>query len=765
MPTATLSDKLVSYLVQDIEGHHFERIVQALLSIRHGHNFEPLGGLKDGGADGLFIGTFSDPTDGKHFLQVSKEENAKIKIIKTVERLRKVGRDVGGLTYWTHRKLPMRDVLEDELGKELKTNIRVRDAASFLDLVNSNPQTIDWFKRNFSEAVHEILRNGSGAKSAGSIFLDDPTVYTYLKFEVSERTDRSSLVIPVVDALIYWALRETNPDTGMLASTAEIKSKIARALPGAANVLVGHVAGRLVVLSKKDKDGHERIRYYRNKDSFCLPHEMRIKLATNSATEELVLVEVLASLSERLREAGLSSGECEKVAVITLDVIYRHFHEQGLALAAFLEKRLERIDFQEQVVEAELQKAFDSELISPKSYGAALHSLRGFFYHPNEIEVKFQKLLSKTSLLLISLKHSPQLIEYFNGMSAKFRLIVGSDILIKAVSEKFLPLQSQTITNLLKSIKEAGATLILTEPVVTEFYTHLYSTHLEFKNHYASREPYLTGAVVSQCDRIFIRTYFHAKQQGLVKGWRSFIENVVDFDLIDSKSPKAELQVRACLEKAFGMDFLADDDLLAGVRSEQLNVLASELRARNAEKHVMLAMNDAALVLSVYAQRRHFKEVSKYDGFGIGTWWLTKETKVLNYTAEIVRSEGTPYIMRPEFLLNFLNLSPKVEISAQSRELLPSHVGLQLGQHLADYQMERLLSAVEEWKDLPRERVEIKVTEFADRLKYDRLKRYQSSLDFDGGSMFDDELKLLRSELNDGRRNEIDLAPEFRTPG
>ena len=749
MPAAMLSDKLVTYLVQDIEGHRFERIVQALLAIRHGHDFEPLGGLKDGGADGLFIGTFSDPTDGRHFLQVSKEANAETKITKTIERLREVGRDVGGLTYWTHRKLPMRDVLEDDLGKQLKTNIRIRDSTALLDLVNTNQETADWFNKHFSEAIHEILRGGLEARQAGSEFLDDPTVYTFLKFEVVERNDRSSLVIPVVDALIYWALRETDPDSKRLASRAEIKDRIAGVLPGAANVLIGHIDKRLAALSKKDSEGRERIRYYRSLESFCLPHEMRMKLATNSAVEDEILSEVLASLSERLREAGLPQRECDKVATITLNVIYRHFHEQGLALAAFLEKRLERIDFQEQVVEVELQKVFDSELVSSKSYGAALLALRGFFYQPNDIETKFQKLLSKTSLLLISLKHSPQLMEYFNGMSAKFRLVVGSDILIKALSERFLPSQSQTITNLLKAIKEAGATLILTEPVVTEVYTHLHATHLEFKNHYASREPYLTGAVVSQCDRIFIRTYFYAKKQGQVKGWKSFIENFVDFNLLDSKAANGESQIGAYLGKTFRMDFLDDNELMAGVNADQLSALTAELLARNADKHEMLARNDAALVLSVYAQRKRLREVSKYDGFGIGTWWLTKETKVLNYTAEIVRLAGTPCIMRPEFLLNFLTLSPKVDLSEKTRELLPSHVGLQLGQHLADHQMEKLLSAVEEWKELPRERVEIKITEFADRLKFDRLKRYQSNVNLDGNSAFDEELKFLRSELDD----------------
>lgn len=740
------SEKLVTYLLGNIDGHRFESVVQRLLSMRHGTAFESLGGYKDGGADGELLGVYGDPSNGRHYVQISKEGKPERKIARTVKRLKEVGREVSALTYWTHRKLSTRDIVEDDLSAELGLTVRIRDLGSLPGLVNTSSQSVDFFNNQFALEVRELIAAESGSSIAGVGFIDDPTVYAYLKFEVAERTDRSDLILPVVDAMLYWALRDTDPDANRLLSRSAIKQRIADVLPGATNMLLPQVDKRLKVLAGKDKSGLERIRHYTKTDEFCLPFEMRVFLASESADDSALVQEIKKSLGERAVAAGLKEAEQDVVASATLDVIYKHFHEQGLALAAFLEKRIDTLGVQEQIVEAELQRVFDAETITAKAYSCALASLRGFFYSPTEVERNFQRGLSKTSLLLVSLKHSPQLIEYFNGMTANFRLIVGGDMLVKAMSEAFLPEESKTITNLLLSIKEAGAVLLLTEPVVNEVFTHLYATHLEFRNHYASREQFISPSIAAESDRILIRSYFHAKRSGFVKSWKGFVERFVDFDRLDSRSLQAELQLQAYLGKTYRMMFMSESDVLAGVDEAVMHDLVERFVEGDEDKHEKLARNDAMLALSVYAQRKVRGEVARYDGFGIGTWWLTKKTRILRYTAELVRDFGVPYVMRPEFVLNFLMLSPNLTLSSRTKELLPAHVGLQLGQHLSDRQMELLLSAVEEWGELPPERVEIKLSEFADKLKFDRLKQYQMGVDFDGEE-FEESVSELRREM------------------
>lgn len=311
------------------------------------------------------------------------------------------------------------------------------------------------------------------------------------------------------------------------------------------------------------------------------------------------------------------------------------------------------------------------------------------------------------------------------------------------MSESFLPSEHRHVTNLLKVAKAAGASLILTEPVANEVFTHLHATHLEFRNYYADQEPYISPALASQSDRIMIRTYFYAKLlMKRVTGWRSFVEMFVEFDDLASKTTRGESQLQAFLCKTFDLEPLLRVDLAKGVDMSGVEQLAAALEG----KKDILAKNDALMCFAVYAQRARGGEQAIYDGFGLRTWWLTKETSLLQHTGAIVREHGgTPFIMRPEFLLNFLSSSPKAaEVDPVVRELLPSHVGLQIGQHLHPGHMHKLLGHVSEWKGFPDARREIRITEAVDQLKYDRLKRYESNLDLSGTDEADAVLTALR---------------------
>jgi hypothetical protein len=726
-----VSDALAKYLVGTLDGFGFERLVQKLLGVRDGDQFVALGGVHDGGADGFFRSVLEERKRTTSFVQMSIQEDVAGKVRQTVCRLKDFGREVKSLTYWTSRKVDV-DVLEDKLSSELDVTVRVRDWDALTRLVNSSAATEKSFTDSFQRELFELTANRQGADEQGFDVVSDPSVYVFLQFERTERLAKGGLVAPIVDALIYWALRETNPDTETLLERAHIKLKISDLLPAAASTLLPSVDARLKALSTKTGGGEQRVRHYRASDSFCLPHAIRTELASKSAEELALKALVRNSLVDRAR--GFGATEPEVVAEVCERVLYQHFHEQGLILAAFLEKRLEGVTISDQIVESELQATVSAgAVLSKESYAATLRVLQGVLYTPSDVENDFLHRLSRTSLLLFSLKHCPRLVEYFNTMTGKFRLLVGTDILVKALSETFLPPEHRHVTNLLKVAKACGATLLLTEPVVNEVFTHLHATHLEFRNHYAAQEPYMTASMASQSDRIFIRTYFYAKLlMKRVAGWRSFVEMFVEYDDLANRTSKGEAQLQAYLCKVFDLEPMSRDALLKNVNADELDRLAEALE-RNFKKAI-LARNDAAMALAVYAHRRTGREQEKYDGFGLRTWWLTKETSVLQHTGAVVQRHGaTPYIMRPEFLLNFLSLSPAMEdVDPVVRDLLPSHVGLQIGQHLGDDRMRKIMVHVDEWKLLPEARREVRVTEAIDQLKYDRLKRYQSSLDLTG---------------------------------
>lgn len=746
MADEPISDKLASYLLAGIDGLRFERLIQDLLHLLDVDRFVALGGMRDGGADGFYRSLAEAAAQPGHYIQISKQESIVPKIKATIASLRKAGRQIQTLTYWTSTKESTLDLLEDRLTRELGVTVRVRDLNACLNLFNRSRETCAHVSSTFRAEIFELTAQSHSGVIPLSVYAADPSVYVFLQFEVATRAGRQDLAIPVIDALLFWALRGTDPETKKFLSRNEIKDSIRQLLPGAAATLLPHVDNRLQILSTKAGSAESRIRAYRATDSFCLPFSMRVELAEAGATEIALLQDLETSLRRRALE--LEATNPDAIATVCIRAIAKHFQEQGLILAAFLEKRLDDITISDQVVELELQAVTTSGLsVDARSYAICLAVLRAVFYTPTVAEHTYLQRLSRTSLLFFSLRHHPKLIEFFNSMTGKFRLLVGSDILIKAISESFLPSEHKHVTNLLRVARKVGAKLILTDPVADEIFTHLHAAHLEFRNFYAPRESYITPSIASQCNRILIRTYFYARL--LVKkvaSWQAFINRFVDPEELSAKSRKGRSQLAAWLCKTYELTPMAREDIAAGVDSVKLNSLAADLLTRNVVKHEMLARNDALIVLAVYAQRRMNNEVEAYDGFGLKTWWLTKETRVLSFTANAVAENGgIPYIMRPEFLLNFLSLSPRAaDATADMADLIPSHVGLQIGQHLSSDHMHRILEEIDNWKGLPAERVEVKMSDAVDRLKFDRLKRYESNLDLQGGTEADEVINSLR---------------------
>jgi hypothetical protein len=638
-----VSHKLANYLLSNVDGFDFEQLIQKLLALRYGDQFSSLGGIHDGGADGFFRSIREDRKRANSFIQISIQEDTKGKIRQTVNRLIEFGREVEGLTYWTNRKIIV-DSLEDDLTEELDTFIRIRDFDQVVRLINYSPETEKIFKNHFQAQIFELTRNEPSQSTHKLDLVSDPSVYVFLQFERSERFSKGGMVAPIVDSLIYWALRNTNPDTPTLLSRIQLKNDISNLLPGAINVLMPNIDTRLSTLITKDGGGNQRVRHYRDSDSFCLPHSMRIELAEESAKEINLREEVRKSLTARAVAYGASIPEV--VAETCERVLYRHFHEQGLVLAAFLDRRLEGITIFDQIVEEELRVTVATGTpLSEECYIAALKVLQVVLYTPSEIENEFLHRLSKTTLLLFTLKHSPKLIEYFNQMTGKFQLLVGADILIKALSEIFLPEEHKHVTNLLKVTKACGAKLVLTEPVANEVFTHLHATHLEFRNHYAPQEPYISPALASQSDRIMIRTYFYAKLlMKKVTGWKNFIEMFVEQDDLAYKTEKGQLKLQAFLYKTFDLEWLAQEELAKGIDLKRVDEISAELQIEG--KKEILAKNDALMCLAVYSLRAKGHEKGIYDGFGFRTWWLTKETSLLKHTGMLVQENaGTPFIM------------------------------------------------------------------------------------------------------------------------
>jgi hypothetical protein len=119
---------LVEAALNRVAGSSFEEFVNSFYPAVAGTDYVPLGGTRDGGADGLFGLNLSEaPQRPNHFLQASVQREFKAKIRETVRRLREFGRTPLSVTYVTSQVIPQLDAHESELSDELGVALRIRD--------------------------------------------------------------------------------------------------------------------------------------------------------------------------------------------------------------------------------------------------------------------------------------------------------------------------------------------------------------------------------------------------------------------------------------------------------------------------------------------------------------------------------------------------------------------------------------------------------------------------------------------------------------
>lgn len=740
MQIQPVHEDLFAYVMRDISGARFERFAKHVFASVFGEAFAPLGGIHDGGADGL-ISSFIQEVTGKPntFAQFSATDSgkAKGKILGTVEMLKKVGRTPRQVIYATSEKLPKADLIVQEVFGDHGVMVVVRDYERMRAYVNDSVEVNRAFYDEFAPDIDTLAKAANLRHPAVSQFASDPTVFVFLNHELRDRFSRDHLNSRVLDALIYWTLRATDPN-GIRLNRERIAAEVQAAFPTAKSVLLPLLDTRLADLSKKSATGEERLRHYSADGTYCLPFSMRTSLAMESASAEAHQLAFRSAIEQRLTEESggqLRGEELETCTTLVFVTVHRYFVDQGVVLAAFYEGRLGEIQIADQVVEDTMIKAL-SELdgtkkVSPEMMGYCMAAMRGVFYRSSDVERLYMGHLSRTSCLLVTMQSAPKLLEYLNQMGGNFRFLVGADLIVKALSEQYLPQEQQQVATLLLVSKKLGSELVLTEPVLEEVFTHIRAADLEFENHYLKQEPFIKQDLIAECNRILIRAYFYAKLGGNgPKSWKAYVDQFTDPAGLRARSEVARNALKGLLVQRFGMDYMSVEELKSMVPTASVDELAQKLEESRQAKHEVLSYNDALMVYATYAQRRIHKESGIYDGFGFRTWWLTKETTILSKTAALVHAQGgTPYIMRPEFILNFIALAPKAaEVRKAFGALLPTTAGLQLGRYLREDVLHSLLDDVQTWAELPPERVGVILGERVNRLKHDRIKQYSQQI-------------------------------------
>lgn len=728
--------KLAQIALDNCEGFPFEDFANDFLAAFEGKDFIPVGGTNDGGADGIREPGLYSVDNSKIFYQISIEENHRSKIKKTIDRLEEFGRAPRRLTYVTSQTIRVFDQEEETLTDKHDVFVRIRDAKWILSHINHSEATKKAYYTHLARFTDFLKDIDNGRSVRKTEHVEHPSVYVFLQQQVENREQDKHLTKTVADSLILWALNDTDPDQDLFMTREQIVEFIRTNIPWANNIVGGLLDSRLKELVDKGSVGGKKINLHKEPiqatfgrkkskkhiNKYCLPFETRSKIAEEKAVEESLHLDVESEIVAMDLLSDLNPTHRKLVASLAIRVAQLFFEREGLNCSSFLNGSQSEKEFDSLIENSVFDRVKDAieeanidhrvkDIIEPLICEVS----RKMFYQSTEAQRLLLNKFSRTYILLFTLQAEPRVVDYFQKATANFRLIVGTDLIIRAISERFLSKENQMTRNMFAMAQEAGITLILSESVLNGVIKHFIVTHNEFKNHIQPREAYLPDHLARQSQQILIRTYYHAKSEGYTKSWQQFTSEFVTLNQLHYATGKEEL--KGYITQQFGMEYISKEELAKGIDPKKISDLAKViLDVKNG--HADLAEDVSLTINAVYGQRRLNKEYSTFPEFGYQTWWLTQESRIQRVTSEMVQAEGSKFIMRPEFILNFFSLAPSVaEVRETFKNIFPSVMGIQMGNRLPDKVFHKVLERVDEWKDYDKGRISTKTRLLCDRLK------------------------------------------------
>lgn len=716
-------------------GWHFESFAQDFFAKILGVNFAPLGGVGDGGADGFIGEGIHHEVGTEMYFQASVEVDYRSKIKRTVSRLREFGRHPAELIYATNRTVKFVDTEERALSRELDCTVHIRDGAYIASHVNDGPGLQAAYDQNLSHLTDYLKSIGSPSLIAASGHVRSPAVYVFLEQELAQRAGDTRLVDAVTDSLILWALEGTDPDAGLFMSAEDVLERVSREIPATRQVVAPLLQRRLQVLSRKQPSQDRQVRWHKKDNVFVLPFETRQRIEVENRNDEALRLDVLNSFYERLGKfapADTPEPDLRLCAELVLRSLQRTFEQEGLEFAHFLEDEAQG-DYA--TVTDSIRDALSERGVSGQR-GIALGELvyqvvRKVFYDSVDVEREYLSKLSRTYTLLFTLNTEPRLIEYFQDLTGHLNLFVGTDLLVKALSERYLADVDQMTRKTLRMASQVGAKLVLSDPVLEEVLGNLRAADYEFRNWFQAVEAHVDDLMARNADKIMIRSYFYARLNTDLgsrrpTSWPSFINQFCRYE--DLHRAAALDQLRRYLQLTFALEYDTEDELTAAVDPEQPASLTDSLAG--SKPNARLARNDALLALAVYAKRKSRRENSSTSEFGYETWWLTGESTILRHTKDLVRAHnGARYMMRPDFLLNFITLAPNASEARKTLgHVFPSLLGIKLSRRVSDSTFHQIMDKVKAAADMEPARRAAAVADASNRLKGDFWKQYRVQL-------------------------------------
>lgn len=728
-----IDTKIASIALDEVGTADFERFGQSFYSEVEGFSFVPLGGTGDGGADGLLDRSVFESGDKSRILQISKQTGTRTKVNQTIERLKQFGRQPSSLTYLTSQSVQNLDQEEDYLSDRHGIRVRIRDRRYIESHVNHSAGTRQAAKTFLLPAAAFLNDLGSRPIISQSDQLPAVALCAFVGQEIDNRRGNSALLESVTDSLILWALNDTDPDLGIFKSRQQLLTDIETALPAAKTFIRGVFDNRLERLSEKKGTEGRKINRYNKEDKFCLPFETRQLVASETADDLGLKQRVTEIFKSRLLKYFPETDEnlFQDILRVCHNSIEITFEKKGLELVKFIsdtesgEANFTLDDFVVKSIES-ITELSGSEFQLVRSI--CLEILRGAFYESEPDErIYFQKL-SRTYTFLFIIKNEPRVVEYFQSMTSQFVLYIGSDILVRALSEIFLEPEDQMTVNLLKILAASGSKLVLTDKTIDEIGGNIRKANNIYTNDVMPYEQFMKPDISRNINHILIRAYFYAKQNDSkckLSGWKDYLNQFADYEEIIRRKNDS---LREYLCKKFKLEFETIKDMEKGVDATELAELTSEVMRvkKYPPQDEALAYNDALQVLRIYERRRESGDRPSSNPLGFRVWWLTQESRIKGATGATVKKHGGRYLMRPEFLLSFLDVLPSLEEVRKSfGSIFPTILGIRLSNRISEGDFAGFLKKYSDIAGVDPARAEVMLADYSNKLKSDHSREYE----------------------------------------
>lgn len=282
--------------------------------------------------------------------------------------------------------------------------------------------------------------------------------------------------------------------------------------------------------------------------------------------------------------------------------------------------------------------------------------------------------------------------------------------------------------NMLKLLSASGSSLVLTEKTLDEVSGNIRKANNAYHNEYMSREHYMNAEMARHIDHILVRSYFYARSRDYgrrPKGWRDYVNQFADYEEIVHQGKES---MREYLCKRYNLVFESREEMEAGIDAGELDELAEVVLAvkKYRPQDAFLARNDALQVLRIYRRRQELGDRSGANPFGYRVWWLTQESLIKRATAGIIKRFHGRYLMRPEFLVSFIDVIPSLDEVRQSfSSIFPTLLGIRLSNRMNESDFVKVLRQYDEISRVDPTRAQIILANLSNKLKGSNRREYE----------------------------------------